>query len=453
MSPIFSCHCRGLLAFAALLLAGRDPVYAGAVNASLGPSSATLTHGPVVGGVTDTSAKVFARTNEPAQLAVRYSRSPSLDGALTTNPQAVSGETDFTGILLLNGLSPNTTYYYTVLVNGQDQLLLSYPSFRTFPPSHEALEFRVAVIGDTGNQGTGEPHGMGEAFGSAGREQALLMVQTGDFDHQNPKTLEEKRSVRKDLYDPLVSADFVALTRTMPFFYVWDDHDFGGNNSNGRASFKSLSLKVYKEYVPSADLANPAAGIWQKFRVGQAEFFLLDSRSQRSRDQEPDDEGKSMLDAFRIPNGQKQWLKDSLLASTAVWKIVVSSSVWNPTLAKGDSWSSFQAEQQELLRFFEASDIRNIVILSGDVHWGAIDDGTHGGVPQLVVPNMNMTRQHQGRYGSVWSNGTWGIPQEDGIQNGYGKLTFLTNPHRLLLEVKSKGGTTQLELMITASIP
>jgi hypothetical protein len=44
---------------------------------------------------------------------------------------------------------------------------------------------------------------------------------------------------------------------------------------------------------------------------------MLDLRSQRSPDYAPDGSDHSMLDAQHISNGQKDWLKASLLASTA----------------------------------------------------------------------------------------------------------------------------------------
>jgi alkaline phosphatase D len=419
---------------------------------ALAARGAVMTHGPVVGGVTHQSARVFARTDGGSQISIQYSVNPSLSGASSAGPEGASAATDFTAIVPVSGLMAGTRYYYTVLVDGQNQMPPPYPSFQTLPAPGQDVGFNVIVLGDTGNQDTGEPHGNGEAFRSAGNENGLFMLQVGDFPHENPKTVDEKRTVRKTMYDWVRSADFVALTRKMPFFYAWDDHDFGANNSNGHAGFKAYSVQVYKEYVP-ANLVNPEAGIWQKFQAGQAEFFLMDDRTQRSRDNDPDGPDKSQLDTFRIPNGQKQWLKDSLRASTAVWKIIVSPSVWNPTLTKDDSWFSFRTEQKELLDFFDANKIQNVVMLSGDVHWGAIDDGTHGGVTQMVMPNTNMTFHRQGRYDSIWSHGTWGIPDEDGIKNGYGKLTFQTQPDRLLLEVKSEKGVTQLQLQLTAESP
>src|SRR5262245_13451812 len=83
--------------------------------------AAGLTDGPVVGGVTDHSARVFARTDSAASVTVEYSASPSLTGSLVSPSVATSSGGDFTAIVSLDGLAPLTTYYYRILVNGAAQ--------------------------------------------------------------------------------------------------------------------------------------------------------------------------------------------------------------------------------------------------------------------------------------------------------------------------------------------
>ncbi len=70
-----------------------------------------LTHGPVVGGVTATEAKVFVRTDLAANVALRYSTDPDLVGAVDTPAVATATESDFTATIPLTGLSAETNYY------------------------------------------------------------------------------------------------------------------------------------------------------------------------------------------------------------------------------------------------------------------------------------------------------------------------------------------------------
>lgn len=64
-----------------------------------------LTHGPVVGGVTETDAKVFVRTDQTVSVQVRYSTDPTFTVFSTSDPFATNAANDFTEIIPLNATS------------------------------------------------------------------------------------------------------------------------------------------------------------------------------------------------------------------------------------------------------------------------------------------------------------------------------------------------------------
>jgi alkaline phosphatase D len=72
------------------------------------------------------------------------------------------------------------------------------------------------------------------------------------------------------------------------------------------------------------------------------------------------------------PKGQKQWLKDGLLTSTAQWKIIASSVPWNSTVPKDDAWWDFMAEREELMQRIDTNGIGGIIVVSGDIHTGGL---------------------------------------------------------------------------------
>jgi phosphodiesterase/alkaline phosphatase D-like protein len=76
----------------------------------------TLTHGPVTGGVGATDAKVFTRTSGAATVAVQYSVDPGLAGAQISPSVVTDSSSDYTSIIRLSSLLPETTYYLNVLV-------------------------------------------------------------------------------------------------------------------------------------------------------------------------------------------------------------------------------------------------------------------------------------------------------------------------------------------------
>ena len=89
-----------------------------------------------------------------------------------------------------------------------------------------------------------------------------------------------------------------------------------------------LEQQVFEEYVPTYPLSTVKPGIWQKFSFAQVEGFVLDCRSQRDVETDPDDTNKSMLDGNNLgPIGQLGLAENGLITSTARWKIIFSSVI------------------------------------------------------------------------------------------------------------------------------
>ncbi len=92
-----------------------------------------LTHGPILGRPGSDHMGVWARISSPAQFRVRYGASPqSMD---TFSPYAhTSTGRDNTGWVLLEGLRPNTKYFYQVIPQGKETAAATPDgSFTTLP--------------------------------------------------------------------------------------------------------------------------------------------------------------------------------------------------------------------------------------------------------------------------------------------------------------------------------
>jgi alkaline phosphatase D len=251
----------------------------------------------------------------------------------------------------------------------------------------------------------------------------------------------------KDLYtEQSAMHSFVTrIVRHYTLAHHWDDHDYGVDNGDKTYKGKLLARQALQEYFPVYELG--PHGDYQSFSYGQADFFLLDSRSQRDPNKEPDGPDKSMLDGDNYgPDGQLQWLKNLLGASEATWKFIFSPVVFNPTPQKSDTWFSFMRERQEILDFVKEKGIEGVIVISGDLHAGGIDDGTHSGLPEMLVPAANMPDPFclSGKAGN-WTEGFYG--HQNKIRracNGYGVVTVTTNPDRIRLEVKGTKGKTKI---------
>jgi alkaline phosphatase D len=408
-------------------------------------SSAVLTHGPVVGKVSAHKAKVFLRTEQGASVKIEYSTDPNLMNSLMTDTFLTSSTKDLTIIIPLTKLKTKMTYYLNVYVNEVPQFSSAYPSFKTFPATTGPQQFKFIILTDFKKATE-----ISTTFFNASQEGADFVFIGGDFDHRDPTTLSEKREMFKQLYsiDSSELGDFVnRILRRMPIVYHWDDHDAGGNNIDKTYPYWKQSYKVFREYVPTYELPSAAFGIWQYFQYAHVDFFVLDGRSQRDPDADPDDINKSMLDGNNLgPNGQLEWLEQGLLHSTARWKVIFSSVVTNPTTKLNDGWAAFQTEWRNLRKFIQDSQISGIVFISGDLHMGGIDNGTASGFTEMVVPGPNLEGCLSSDLPGNWSEGIY--YNDTGPCNGYGVVTVLTNPDRLLFEVKDENGTTRLSYIV-----
>lgn len=410
-----------------------------------------LTHGPVVGGVTDTQANVFVRTDQAATVSLQYSTDPGFATFSVSDEHTTADVSDFTTIIPLSELSAETTYYLRVLVNGELQNQLPpYPSFATFAPPGTARSFNFVVLTDFIN--VSQMDREVQTFQLASNFSPAFVFIGGDFDHRNPGSLDDKRGMFKQLYDPntpFMSGFVPLILQKSAIVHQWDDHDAGENNINRFYQNWNLSQQVFQEYVPSYPLPGISpAGIWQKFSYAQVDFFVLDCRSQRDNENDPDDANKSMLDGNNLgATGQLQWLKDGLLASTATWKVIFTSVVTNVQTKFPDGWAGYQTEWNDLKNFINSNQIKGVLFISGDLHLGAIDNGTSSGFPEMCVAQPNSRRMPYDcptAGDGVWSEGDFQDPC-----SGFGVVSVLQDPDRLLLQAVDEFGTTRVAYTLT----
>lgn len=356
----------GAVLAAAILLATGSAcqLLGGAEVAKTPPDSVTVLW---TGAVTDSSARVVARparAGRATRLAVDTSRTFATPRVVEGTPAATNpAVTHFR----LVDLAPETTYHYALWSDGAIDTT-QRGQFRTFADG--AFSFRVA-LGSCAQTGSTHP-----VFDAVRRTQPDLLLHLGDMHYE-------------DISDPAPSAFRAAyrrvhasgpqadLFRSTALAYVWDDHDYGPNNSSRRAPGQDVAQRVYREYVPHYELApeERARPIYQAFTVGRVRFLLTDLRSARTRNEAPDST-QTMMGA-----AQKAWFKDQLAQAKDRDRVVawVSSVPWiGPPDDSDDHWGGFADERRELATYIDSIDMAGrLVVLSGDAHMVALDDGTH----------------------------------------------------------------------------
>jgi hypothetical protein len=344
-------------------------------------SSAELPDGTRVdwiwtGAVTSTSAEVVAKPDDRGDWYVVV-RAPGDDDPVTIVGGVPDGDTVRFEV---GGLEADTEYSIELTERGErPDEVVEEAVFRTFP--HPGSDVTIA-IGSCMRVGTN-----GAVFDTIAALEPTVFIQDGDFHYANIG--DDDPEEFRDVLDVNLSRTGPSnLFRSIPVAYVWDDHDYGANNSDATSPSRPAALSVYRQYVPSYVTTGPDDPIYQAFDVGDVRVILTDVRSARSPAVQFDDARKTMLGPQ-----QKAWLKAELLAARDTHDL----TVWvNPVgwigeaTAGGDAWDGYSTERRELANFIVEHDIDRLVMLSGDAHMVAIDDGTNtgyadGGGPSFPV--------------------------------------------------------------------
>jgi len=311
------------------------------------------------GAVTHHSARINI-VIERAASQVRMACSTTLDfeNPVYSTYQSVTAATGFAAGFDVEGLKPNTRYYYAAEIDGiLDRSPNDIGSFQTFQEGAFSYSFLLGACNLFPNN---------PVYDYMRAQNALFYVNVGDLHYANPNSTNVEPH-REAYEDRVLSRDReMKLLRNTPIAYVWDDHDFCGDNNDGNNGCGPVAKQAYKEYVPHYPLGDPdgPTGIYQAFTVGRVRFIMSDLRSERT-------DGKIMSDK------QKEWLKNEMRQAKARGEIIAWVSSVSYSGTGKDNWGGFPADREEMGNFFRDENIENMFILSGDAHMSAIDNGTH----------------------------------------------------------------------------
>jgi alkaline phosphatase D len=370
------------------------------------PGPAYLMAGPMLGHVGPSEARVWIRATAPVPWNVRVSESPALENAREVNGPALSEDSACTGIAIVDGLAPSTRYYYQILLEGRPQNVAPLPFFTTAPAIGSKSRQRIAFGSCVGDM----PADCAAAWGelSARRDMGFagggfdLFLMLGDNHYGNTTEIPKLRTYYTA---HRLTTGWREMSSHRPIYAIWDDHDYGPNNSDGTQEGKGDSLKVFREFWANPGCGEPDnPGCYFTFQRGDVQFFMLDGRYHRSPDGAKDGPDKTMFGTAQIA-----WLKRELLASKASVKLLANGSEWQ-SFGSVDSYSKYRTERDALLKWIEQEKIQGVILLSGDRHFCS---GYHvlgrfvelvssplGSRNALLTPNVERFTGHD--EGSLW---------------------------------------------------
>jgi alkaline phosphatase D len=364
-------------------------------------NSLFITHGIASGDVTNQSVIIWSRANREAQLHVEYDTDSNFPHPKSTNIALANQTTDYTAHAKLEGLSPDTVYYYRVWFSSNNSSSSSDSknasvvsdnktgSFRTAinPSASSNKDIKFIFAADLGGQMHCRQIDTG-GYSIFSKMQELspdFFIANGDMIYAVDKCPSDGpdgwRNIQGNfsgIADPDINWTNTSQVRDVylkhwqynrgdsylqrflqntSMYSQWDDHevinDFGASwqywnsfntDREGYPNIVKAGREAFFNYSPIDRNPEDPNRIYRSFNWGpDLDLLILDARSYRSPNSMADkpENNKTMLGSEQL-----QWLKQKLLTSSATWK-VLSSDVpisvptgSNASILGRDGWAS-----------------------------------------------------------------------------------------------------------------
>ena len=313
------------------------------------PAEQAISRGPLLQMLNGTGITLKWKTASATTSRIKYGTSESsLTGTVSDNTKVTDHE------LRINGLAPDTRYYYAA---GSASSIIegSYRNaFTTAPPATSARKIRIAVFGDAGT-GTAIQKGVRDGYlrlSKGGTPDLALLL--GDNAYNNGTDAQHQTNCF-DIYDD-------NIFNNHPVYSVPGNHEYD-NDPNGVSGLRGThEIPYYDNFIlpTAAEAGGTASGNehYYSFDYGNIHFIMLDSYGY--------DNNKLLYDST---GQQALWLKNDLAvtAGSHKWTMVC---LHHPPYTHGthnsDSESDLVAIRQQITPILERFGVD--VVMAGHSH-------------------------------------------------------------------------------------
>jgi alkaline phosphatase D len=369
-------------------------------------AAATLQSGPMIGYAQMTEVLIWVQTTAPAEVRIRYHVEDDVATAYWSDPVMTAKETAYVAKCLADQVRPGTRYQYEVWINGErvePQFREGYaragaiptrfqtpPVWRFRPGGHVPPNFTIgfgscAYINQPEGQydRSGRPYGADyQVFESLYEQAPDVFVWLGDNIYlREPDWTSRTGLYQRWTHDRSLPHLRAFLANTVQIA-TWDDHDYGPNDAGRDFWNKAATTAAFQLFHgnPSAGLPE-LPGIFTFYNWGDVNIYLLDNRTYRMAtgvDPTPYGEGAQLLGKAQV-----DWLVESIQYAEGQSKtgrapsypvsfhlVAIGNQVFPP--ASRDGYRNYPDEFQYLIDRLVHADVRNVVFLTGDVHFSEV---------------------------------------------------------------------------------
>lgn len=377
-----------------------------------------LLNGPIITHTTMHSATVWAQLDGAGSIRVEYWLPEDSSTVWSSRPISAQAEDGYIiKLLAREGIEPGKRYQYRLLIgeeakeaalefregyskNGPVPLSFqSKPRWRWIPDEtsgarHSIFDFRIAMgscsyINQPGaDREGGKPYGSGyQIFESIYEKNPDLMLWLGDNVYYRENDYDSREGLIERWTNDRQLPQLKPLMANTINYATWDDHDYGPNDIGSNYWMKEEATEVFSLMWgnPSAGLPE-APGIFSFVNWGDVNIYLLDNRTHLTpAESQPElfgtDKaclGKEQIDWLvnHLAWAQSQSSDDRKSYPARFNLIMVGNQVLNAS-GNAHGLRNFEDEWQYLMDRIAAERIRGVVFLSGDVHFGEVNQIEH----------------------------------------------------------------------------
>lgn len=279
----------------------------------------------------------------------------------------------FTAKCIADQVQPGITYGYQVYIGGK-KVERPYPTtfktqalwqWRTDPPPFSFVTGSCSFINEA-EYDRPKPYGSNyQIFTKIYEQHPDLMLWLGDNVYYREPDWNTRTGMVHRYTHTRSLPEMQALLASTAHYAIWDDHDYGPDNSDGTWVHKEMAWEVFRDFWGNPTFGiNGQKGCTTRFQYNDADFFLLDNRYNRSPNR------CSTCERSALGKEQLEWLIGSLANSRAPFKfIAIGGQVLSSDDHEESAFHDFPAERDLLIQRIEAEGIKGVVFLTGDKHF------------------------------------------------------------------------------------
>jgi alkaline phosphatase D len=281
----------------------------------------------------------------------------------------------FTARLVADAVEPGKKYEYELYINNQ-KVSRPYPlefqtqvlwAFRTDPPAIKFAAGSCFYVNDTPYDRPGKPYGSNyEIFTKIYEQKPDFMLWLGDNIYLREPDWGTKTGILYRYTHTRSLSEIQPLLGSVHHYAIWDDHDYGTNDSDKSYPNKELTLEAFKLFWGNLNYGvgnSQNKGIQGSFVWGDLQFFLLDDRFFRTANQN--------VASQRAILGEEQveWLINALASSQASFKIIAVGGQFLSDSKVKENFINFPEERQRIIDAIQKNKITGVIFLTGDRHF------------------------------------------------------------------------------------